>query len=72
MIVNDYNITREQNRKMEESDQEIKRLGYEGAFRVKLQGPPRVVTLLKDCVALCKGLSGTNNYYYYYYYYYKQ
>jgi len=67
MTVNDYNITREQNRKMEESDnQEIKRLGYEGAFRVKLQGPPRVVTLLKDCVALCKGLSGTNNHYHSY------
>ena len=52
---------------MEESEgQEIKRLGYEGAFRIKLQGPPRVVTLLKDCVALCKGLSGTNNYCYSY------
>ena len=50
---------REQSKKMDETEeQQTTRLGYEGAFRIKLQGPPTVVKLLKDCVALCKGLSG--------------
>lgn len=58
---------------MDESDDtQIKRLGYEGAFRIKLQGPPRVVTLLKSCVALCKGLSGNINSNYYIIYYYNK
>lgn len=51
---------REQSKKSDDTGQQVQRLGYEGAFRIKLQGPPTVVTVLKNCVALCKGLSGVS------------